>query len=644
MKVFYETLAKGGVGLIIIESTGVDYPVSNAHLLVQTRLDEDKYVPGYSELAEVIHKHGCKTFLNLFHAGACHPSHLSGVPKVSSSSEPPNPGYGEPIELTITGIREIVDQFADAAERAHKAGFDGVEINASSTHLINSFLSRVWNKRNDAYGCQDLASRARFLVEIIQEIKKRAGQDFAVCVLITGAEFGIDKGTTPEEARGFAKLLQDAGADALQVRGFGYEGSSHMHPAPEQMLYPEPTGPLPRELDWSRKGAGAFVPLAAAVKQVVSIPVIVVGRLDPILGEEVLQQGKADFIAFNRRLMADPEFPNKVAEGRLEDIAPCNACLYCWHIRQQGLHVKCRVNAALGIEREYAIKAAEQKKRVLVAGSGPAGMEAARVAALRGHEVILYEKEHELGGLLPVAALVKGMDIEDVPALVRYLKTQITKLGVKIIPGKEVNPTVIDELKPEVVILATGGTPTIADIPGIDSHNVVKSSDIYRRINFFLRFFKPKVLRWLTRFWIPIGKNVVIIGGAIQGCELAEFLIKRGRRVTIVDTAEELGDNVIPELTRTLLFNWLAKKDVSMLSGVKYEEITDRGLTVITREGVQQTITADTIVPALPLTSNVELLKTIEGKVPEIYTIGDCKEPRLMVDAIADGSRIGRAI
>jgi 2,4-dienoyl-CoA reductase (NADPH2) len=270
-------------------------------------------------------------------------------------------------------------------------------------------------------------------------------------------------------------------------------------------------------------------------------------------------------------------------------------------------------------------------------------MEAARVAALRGHDVTLYEKSHKLGGLLPIAALVKGTEFEDLPALVRYLKRQITKLGVKIRLGKEVNLSVIEKIKPDVVILAAGGIPELPNIPGINRHNVVSNVKLHLSLKKYLRFLGPKTLRWLTRFFMPIGKRVVIIGGGIQGCELGEFLTKRGRKVTIVDTAETLGEGMV-DVLMAYLFTWFREKGVTMMSGVKYVEINDKGLTIINKEGDRQTIEADSIIPAIPLSPNTGLLKSLEGKVPETYAIGDCREPLLIVDAIADGSRIARAI
>ena len=658
----YESLAKGGVGLIIFEFCAVEWPRgANRPGFMNATIHDDKFIPGYSELTKAVHKHGCPIFVQLYHSGpwfipgeaAVDPGDRIAVSVLTDDDFPSREhsslshrelSIAKARELSIADIEALVNTFGKAAERAQKAGFDGVELNSSHFHLLNSFLSRFWNRRQDAYGCGSPENRARFLCQVIGEIKKRCGEAFAVTTLINGIEYGLKNGITLEEAKRTAQLLQEAGADAIQVRTEGYGNLSDMLHS-DRFFYPELSKELIVEgLDYSRKGRGMWVPLGAAVKQAVSIPVFVAGRLDPELGEEILREGKVDFIGMTRRLLADPELPNKVAQGRLEEIAPCSGCLYCWNEKAcNNRPIRCRINAALGREREYEMKPAEKKKKVLIAGSGPAGMEAARVAALRGHEVILYEKEHRLGGLLASAALVKDLEFGSILDTIHYFETQLTKLGVTIRLGKEIDFSEIKKINPDVVILATGGMSTIPGIPGINHRKVLHSDQLHGKLKLALRFLGPKTIEQLTKWWMPIGKKVIIIGGALAGCQLAEFLVKRGRKVVIVDTAKKLGEGLLSN-DPTRLFKWFDQKGVRMMTEVQYEEITDKGLIVTTKEGKRETLETDTILTALPLLPTADLLRSLEGKAPEVYQIGDCRKSGFIHDAIADGSRIARMI
>ena len=656
-KAFYGAIAKGGVGFISVEHCETEAPTGDISMGSGTflRLDDDKFIPSLVELTQLIHKYNCMAFVQLQTGGAT--SGGPGVQPISSSPlthaemvdrQPYHKVYllnnPPPRALTIEEIEEIVDKFIKTAERAAKAGFDGIEVNGGNGHLINAFLSRVWNRRDDKYGCQNLENRTRFMVEIIQAIKKCLGQDFPVTATISGAEYGLADCTTIEEGIQISQILQNAGADAIQPRTHGYTNITMDTCWPEHVLYPEPPKPLPKDCDWSRWGAGATAPVTEAIKKAVSVPVFIAGRIYyPELAESILRNGQADFIGFTRSLQADPELPNKIASGRRDEIAPCIACNYCLDANTFRKPIVCSVNAALGGEQEYTIKQAARKKKVLVVGGGPAGMEAARVAALRGHEVILYEKESKLGGIVPLAAMIKGLEIEDPTPLVRYLKTQITKLGVDVRLGKEFTPALAEQIKPDAAILAPGGKPFVPDIPGINRRIVVNGPKLYKQLKFYLKFFGPRMLRWLTKFWMPLGKRVVIIGGAIQGMELAEFLVKRGRSVTVLETSEKLGELMYVRNALKLL-KWLPQKGATLLAGVKYEEITDKGITITTKEGKRQTIDADTIVTAVPFQPNTELLKTLEGKVPEVYLIGDGRESRVILDATADGWRTARAI
>jgi 2,4-dienoyl-CoA reductase (NADPH2) len=647
-RAFLESIAWGGAGLIIWGDVAVEYPRGLTLHITNRHLEDDKNIPIFREIAKAVHKHGCPIFMQLFHAG---PQAIprEGLQTISSSSLTENEmaelmAPMNPKELTIPEIEDLVDKFAGAAVRAQKADFDGVEVNAARMHLINSFLSRAWNKRNDKYGCASLENRARFLVEIIREIKKRLGKDFPVTTLINGIELMTDKGLTIEEAQGFAGMLQEAGADAIHVRAFGYHGFDIIDASSEGVYHSEYTKPLPKELDWSGKGKGAMSPLAAAVKKVVSVPVITVGRLDPVVGERILEEGKADFIGMCKGLMADPEIVNKIASGRPEDIAPCTGCGDCSRalflniVRGEFVPIRCRVNAALGYAQDYEIRPAAKKKEVIVIGGGPGGMEAARVAAIRGHEVTLYEKENQLGGLLPWVALIRGLDVDsDVMVLADYLIRQITKLGVHIRLGQEFDPSMIREREPDAIILATGGVPTMPEIPGINRGNVFSVDALYRKMKHDLELMEPGILRGMNRYWEPIGKRVAVIGGAIEGCGIAGFLAERCRNVTLVDQDTILGGEP--------LMRFPSLRKVTMMPGIHCEEITDEGLIVTTVEGKRQTIHADTIIAATSPRPNTELFDAIEGKAPETHLLGiDDKEPNSIMNAIGNGYHVARTI
>ena len=650
---FYEGIARGGVGLLIVESPTIDYP-RGVRWRERYRIDDDKYIQGLSELVAIIHKHGCPTFMQMNHDGPWQvklpfvPEPMyDGAPIGASPVSFKSDGdfHAEtPHPLTVTEIHEIVDKFAGAAVRAQKAGFDGVDINAASSHLLHNFFSPFWNKRDDNYG-GSIENRARFAMEVIREIKKRAGNDFPVSVIMNGVEIGQGIGVadsqclTHEDAKEIAKRLQQAGADAIQVRShfLGYHVGAYLT---DSLFYPESPIPIesfPKAYNASDLGIGANIPAAAGIKSAVSIPVTVVARLDADLGEKILREGKVDFIAMTRRLLADPDYPKKIAEGRSDEIQPCTGCDNCLGSR------RCRINGLLGTPYNTIEKAAE-KKKVLVIGGGPAGMSAARVSAMRGHDVTLYERSSSLGGLLPLASIVKGNRPEDLSLIIDYFSRQLARFGVKLELGKKADLSVVDRIKPDVVFLATGGTSTIPKILGIDGPRVVSGAALHQRLKLALKFFKPETIRKLSKFYMPIGKKVIVIGGAIQGCELAEFLTKQGREVTVVEAKPMIGEGMVDALLSNLL-TWFKKNRVTLISGVKeYVEITDRGLTIITSEGKKQIIEADSIVTALPLTPNDEMLDSLKKKVPEVYAVGDCREPLLIADAIGTGLRTAREI
>ena len=665
MVAFYERLAKGGVGFLVVESCGVEYPLGIQHVHyhedgsyegVQLHFDDDKYIPGFRKLTDAVHKHGCPVSIQFQHAGAWNPTGLMPrdmkirdvkVASAMTDAELPGPDFLPCRAMTKDEIEEQIDLWASAAERAYKAGFDACEINHGTCHQGATFLSRVWNKRDDEYGPQSFENRTRFLRRCIEEAKRRTGPNFAVHTLFNIVEYNHPLAITIEEGAEMAKLVAEV-ADGINCRAekYGHRGGLIQ---PDRILYPEPPDDLPKDLDWSRMGKGATVPLVEAVKaKGVKIPVWTACRLDPVLGEEYLQKGSLDFVGMTRRILADPELPNKVREGRLEDIRYCNGCLHCFDVRNKNQLLECRTNATLGRELipEFQSRPPQKKKRILVIGGGPSGMEAARVAAKRGHSVTLHEKGSFLGGLIPVAAIVKDLETEDLTLYVKYLVQQLKKEGVKVHLNSEVTADLVKREKPDTLVIAAGADHTKIDIPGADGGKVIKAEKLHGMLKFFLRFFSSAQMEKLSKIWMPVGKTVVVMGGTLHGCELAEFLTKRRRKVVIVHNGpeKELGDRMtIDDLLH--LWPWLKLKGVPVWSEVDYKEITEKGLRIQRQKDKQlYVIKGKHIIPTQDWGPNLSAMDRFKGLAPEIHVIGSCKDPGLIVDAVKDGALVGYAV
>ena len=593
---YYVTRAKGGAGLIITSTAMVNRgtePSLATTFPYAMMADNRIYMARLSQLADAVHDYGAKLAISLA-AGAGRGGAPSALPSAMVPSFTTR-------ALTIEEIEGLVKAFGVAAGIVRSAGIDAIELNGHLSGLLDQFMTPLWNVRTDKYG-GDMDGRLTFATEVMAAIRSEAGADFPI-IYKYGLKHYIDGGREVEEGLEIAPRLEAAGADALTVDAGAWATTYIVH---------APTTQPP----------GLNVDMAAMARKVVTIPVMAVGKLgNPALAESVLQEGKADFVMMGRPLLADPEWPHKVREGRLEDIRPCLGCLEgC--MGRGGKYLSCTVNPATGMEREFTLKPAEREKTVLVVGGGPGGMEAARVAALRGHKVTLWEKGDALGGNL-IPASVPGFK-QEYRSLVDYLSTQIEKLGVAVELGKEATPEQIQKAAPEVLFIATGTTPITPEIPGVEKAKVGTAIDVL-----------------LGRK--EVGEAVVVLGGGLVGCETALHLAQQGKKVTVVEILGSVARDMFA-INRMHLMVLLADADVRILTETSVAEIADDSVTLVDRDGERSILANDTVVLALGLRANRGLEESLKDTVAETYVIGDCAEPRKVMDAIWEGFRLARLV
>jgi len=599
---YYAERARGGTGAIIVGDIPVDAFASNE--VWGHPWGVVSFVDNLRLLAEGLKKAGAKIGVQLWHGNrfpvGTWPGDTQGELVAPS-------GNAEMRALTIEEIRLIIDKFGQASARVREAGFDFVEFHAAHACLACQFFSPHGNHRKDEYG-GDLGGRMRFGLDCVKAVRQAVGDDYPVFCRFAAKE-DIPDGINIEDSILYAREMEKAGVDVLSV-SIGLIG-----PPPYPSLSPTYEAPI-----------GTFIHLAEIIKKNVQVPVIAVGRIHTSeLAESVLAEGKADLVAVGRQLIADPYWPKKVAGGQTDDIRPCLCCNRCSELVRKhdpiNYPVRCAVNAAMGREEECRLKPASKCKRVVVIGGGPGGMEAARVAAERGHKVTLFEKEKSLGGQLRLAAL--GEYKSDVGRFINYLIKQMDKTGVEVRLNEEVDARATEKMKPDTVIVATGSTPLIPDIPGVNGRNVVTVADV------------------LTGHK-DISGTVIIIGGGLVGCETAEFLLQKNKRVIILEMLKDIGTDIEERIRERLLYR-LEKAGARIVTEAEAVEITDEGVKV-NQKGSPQFFEGNAVVLAVGVAPNQELARVLKGVGFEVYAAGDCTSPRKIFDAIHDGARIGHAI
>ena len=589
---YYVERAKGGVGLVNVEFTSVT-PTGKVfeHM---TGIYDDRMIQGHKRLVDAVHKAGVKIAIQISHAGRRTHSTVTGEIPVAPSPIPRLNGE-VPRALSIDEIKSLIAAFGRAAVRAEKAGYDAVMIHMAHGYLVHQFLSPLSNTRQDRYG-GDIEGRTRFALEILREIRKCLGRDFPITCRLCGDEY-LQGGFDLTQSQYVAKKLEENGIDAIDVSAGTHE-TDYMISAPSQM------------------SPGFLTHLSKAIKEVVQIPVGIVGRINhPALADRILEQKEADFISMGRALIADPELPIKAFEGRLNDIRPCTACnMGCNDRMYYQLDISCQVNPMVGRESDFAITSSAKQKRVMIIGGGPAGLEAARVLSLRGHEVILYEKDKRLGGQMNIASIPPGK--MDYRSLIEYYENQMVKLKVNVV-FKEAGKKEIAETQPDVLIFCTGGRSKTVEQIKINNCSVLSAWDV------------------LSGESLP-GNRIIIVGGGQVGCETAEFLLKQNRKIIILEMTDQLAADMSKRARKVTMDN-LIEGDVDIIKSALVKEVSEHEIR-LERGGLTQKIKGfDHIVFALGTVPERDLLREVGDSGIPTYAIGDCVSPRRALEAIREG-------
>jgi 2,4-dienoyl-CoA reductase-like NADH-dependent reductase (Old Yellow Enzyme family)/thioredoxin reductase len=596
----YRNRAAGGPAMIIMEACAVspEGVVSNH----QARIYDDQFIEGLSKIAAVMKSEGSVPAVQIHHGGRQTSVKVIKRKPLAPSPIPCPTIRGDVEPLTIDGIQEIIQKFGDAAERSKQAGFELIEIHGAHGYLVNQFLSKISNIREDDYG-GDIKGRTRFAKEIVAEVRKRIGPDYPLSFKISAQEF-VPKGLDLEESIEILKILVAAGVDVIQV-------SAGNDITPEWICQPM----------FMEKAC--LADSAEKVKKALNVPVMAVGRInEPMIANEILEKGKADLVCIGRGLLADPEMPKKAKEGRIDEIRTCIACNTCMESIFRKGRIECLVNPMLGREKKMAFIPTKKSKNVMVVGGGPGGLNIAWVAAKRGHVVHVYEKRSVLGGqLLPGSAPGHKKELH---SLIRFQKKQIEKFGVKCHLNHEVTAEDIKAAKPDVVVLATGSLPAMPPVEGIEKEIVLTYEDVLNE--------DP-----------PPFKNAVVIGGGATGLELALYLAEYGCSIILVEMLPKVGSG-LESMTKKILLNKLKEYKVKILTETKLCKVEQNGAVVVDKDNQEQFIDTEKIVIAIGTRPDNRLYEKIKSIGYEIHKIGDCLETRSAKAAIYDSAVLGRAI